>query len=603
MRIVCVLMQRNERELLAPWIEYHARLCGRDNLHIFDNGSDDPETLRILKHYRENGVDIDFSYASRADFNRKGEIIAAKIRSLDRLGGRDFFFPLDCDEFLACRNGRGVDVEPDAVFAELQGYRGDPRVLMIAGTMDNNPRHPDHYRFEPGQRKCFFAQGACLSLDIGFHYGRAVKTDETHYTNIVYFHLHNRPFAAQQYFSAQKLQGRVTSFETSELEAYERLQLPGFHLVPELLADLNEYNARHAARPPLYLPQLSQALERLGAPLALSGDYRTPDLPVRGEARKRPPRGYIDSAIVVGLTLKIDGWALDGDGRPARPYSVRIGDAEVETIVAMPVSRLDVARAHGLEETLSGFSVEASLIDVPADCLAQEGVALAVQSATGATAWLVAPPGCKPDLSLVQRVLENRPEIAGRPGLTSNALAHFERRLAQARTYLEYGMGGTTVRAAEGGVTTVVAIESDPVWFDLVRHRTGVAGEGRRHLLRADIGPTGEWGFPTDDTGWRNYSRYALEPWTLCHDQKIEPDLVLIDGRFRLACGLAALLHAKPGTCILFDDYVDRPYYQPIERFVQPRQTIDNMVEFSVPALLDRDQVWSALMHAVTDPR
>jgi hypothetical protein len=43
----------------------------------------------------------------------------------------------------------------------------------------------------------------------------------------------------------------------------------------------------------------------------------------------------------------------------------------------------------------------------------------------------------------------------------------------------------------------------------------------------------------------------------------VKPDLVLIDGRFRLACFLHPLLAAAPGTPILFDDYTNRPPLPP----------------------------------------
>lgn len=600
MRIACVMMQRNERELLAPWIEYHAALCGIENIHIFDNGSDDPETLGILERYRSRGVAIDRTFSTRADFNRKGDIIADKIRALDQRC--DFYFPLDCDEFLACRTGDGFSVERTFVVAALEPYRADPRVLAIGGALDNNPAHPDWYRLEPAQRKCFFAAGTCRSLDIGFHEGLTVTTDEVVKTDIVYFHLHNRPFAAQKYFSTQKLEGRIASFSAADLEQYEHLQLPGFHLIPALLDDKAEYDARHAARPPLHVPQLSVALQRLGVPLVPAGSYPEAELPKRAKVPPKPPRGCIDTAVVTGLTLRIIGWALGDDGQPATPRCIRIGGVEIDSVTVTPVPRSDVAMAQGTAAVLSGFLLEISLVDLLPEWL-EGNIDVMIESQADAVAWLAIPSALKLDLETPRRVLRVRPKIAGRPGLTSNALAHFEQRLGQAKTYLEYGMGGTTVRAAEVGVADIVSIESDPVWFDLVRHQLGKSGLDRKHLIRADIGVTGEWGFPTGDEGWRNYARYVLDPWIICQEQRLKPDLVLIDGRFRLACSLAALLHAQTGACILFDDYADRPYYRSLESFVRCQCMVDGMAEFIVPADLQRDEIWRVLVKATADPR
>ncbi len=47
------------------------------------------------------------------------------------------------------------------------------------------------------------------------------------------------------------------------------------------------------------------------------------------------------------------------------------------------------------------------------------------------------------------------------------------------------------------------------------------------------------------------------------------PDLVLVDGRFRVACALTAIknLYDKFDFEILFDDYADREFYHAIEEF------------------------------------
>ena len=47
------------------------------------------------------------------------------------------------------------------------------------------------------------------------------------------------------------------------------------------------------------------------------------------------------------------------------------------------------------------------------------------------------------------------------------------------------------------------------------------------------------------------------------------PDLIIIDGRFRVACALKSIkyLYDKAGYTILLDDYVGRSAYCEIERF------------------------------------
>ena len=45
------------------------------------------------------------------------------------------------------------------------------------------------------------------------------------------------------------------------------------------------------------------------------------------------------------------------------------------------------------------------------------------------------------------------------------------------------------------------------------------------------------------------------------------PDLILIDGRFRVLCFLTSLKFSPKGTKILFDDYRDRQFYHIVEEF------------------------------------
>ena len=64
----------------------------------------------------------------------------------------------------------------------------------------------------------------------------------------------------------------------------------------------------------------------------------------------------------------------------------------------------------------------------------------------------------------------------------------------------------------------------------------------------------------------RNYTDFLWK-------QPEKPDTVLIDGRFRVCCFLTTLKLADEGTRIIFDDYINRPHYHFIEKYV-PRVTV-----------------------------
>ncbi|MAO75600.1 MAG: hypothetical protein CL699_04770, partial [Chloroflexi bacterium] len=70
-----------------------------------------------------------------------------------------------------------------------------------------------------------------------------------------------------------------------------------------------------------------------------------------------------------------------------------------------------------------------------------------------------------------------------------------------------------------------------------------------------------------------------------------KPDVVLIDGRFRVACFLKSLLHAPPNTVILFDDYINRPHYHVVEEFLTPDQTCGRQASFIVPQNINKEKI------------
>lgn len=153
----------------------------------------------------------------------------------------------------------------------------------------------------------------------------------------------------------------------------------------------------------------------------------------------------------------------------------------------------------------------------------------------------------------------------------------------KAKTILEYGSGGSTILAAKLG-KTIISTESSSVWLlELVSSAIEQELPGKIIPLWVDVGPTGEWGKPKDESKWKNWLNYPREPWRYCQKNNIVPDLVLIDGRFRLACFLATCASVQKETLVLFDDYEDRPHYHAAEKLFDKIDVIDKrMAVFKV---------------------
>jgi hypothetical protein len=163
----------------------------------------------------------------------------------------------------------------------------------------------------------------------------------------------------------------------------------------------------------------------------------------------------------------------------------------------------------------------------------------------------------------------------------------FMEKLADARFYLEYGSGGSTFLAARLGVD-FVTVDSDRFFLRSVRSKidhSGYAKPAGQTFHYADIGSTGPWGRPVGRVSasrlekFRNYS----DPPAASLADRAFPDLVLVDGRFRVACALKAvrMLSSQDEWSIIVDDYTGRPSYEVITEFAQIDKFVGRMAVFT----------------------
>ncbi len=168
------------------------------------------------------------------------------------------------------------------------------------------------------------------------------------------------------------------------------------------------------------------------------------------------------------------------------------------------------------------------------------------------------------------------------PHMEPAGLSYFENELSRCTFYLEYGSGGSTVMAAKLG-KEFISVENSRLYGNAVRRKVGPASKGT--LIYADTGLTGDWGIPVFKrlskrraARWRSY---AQAPWDLILGGSRRPDLVLVDGRFRVASALTCVKYlAGTPAKILVDDYTDRPHYREIEMFADLKETRGRIAVF-----------------------
>lgn len=188
------------------------------------------------------------------------------------------------------------------------------------------------------------------------------------------------------------------------------------------------------------------------------------------------------------------------------------------------------------------------------------------------------------------------------PHFEEESLPYFRERLRSSTLYLEYGCGGSTVEAARLG-KSFVSVEGDRYYLEAVRKKIEKQfGPVEGTFLHADVGLTGPWGYPIFKA--RNLARmqrwkgYAEKPWRSLRSM---PDLILIDGRFRVHCALFTISKVSDFE-ILFDDYGRRPHYREVEKFARLDRMYGRMAVFR-PKPYDSSDLKASIAHFASDYR
>ena len=154
----------------------------------------------------------------------------------------------------------------------------------------------------------------------------------------------------------------------------------------------------------------------------------------------------------------------------------------------------------------------------------------------------------------------------------------FKELIKSAEIYFEYGCGKSTEFVLKYLSCAIFAVDTSKDWVHKIQSLEGFESSDRLNLSWVDVGVVGNWGTPTSFKKRHNFKKYAELLWL---NNKI-PDLVLIDGRFRVSCFLTSVKFAPVGTRILFDDYTNRPFYHVVEEFCQKLDTCGRQALFEV---------------------
>ena len=120
--------------------------------------------------------------------------------------------------------------------------------------------------------------------------------------------------------------------------------------------------------------------------------------------------------------------------------------------------------------------------------------------------------------------------------------------------YFEFGSGGSTNIASYYKLKTY-SVESDIKWHEKLKKYGIIA-----NYITVDLNSS-NLGYPGNNTNINNWKKYIQ-----AYKKEYNADIILIDGRFRVACALDIFSKIRNDTAVLIHDY-DRKEYHIIENY------------------------------------
>ena len=162
------------------------------------------------------------------------------------------------------------------------------------------------------------------------------------------------------------------------------------------------------------------------------------------------------------------------------------------------------------------------------------------------------------------------------PHFTKNDKDMFYKYLDKANNYFEYGSGGSTYQASmRENIKSIYSVESDIEWYNKMKKI--ITKPNINYIYNNMDTQPNSWGYPGKNATREQKINYSNQIIKLSQEQKNSIDLVLIDGRFRVACCLKCYDVINNNCVIVFDDFLNRPqYYIVLKYFNIFQKTKDN---------------------------
>ena len=152
-----------------------------------------------------------------------------------------------------------------------------------------------------------------------------------------------------------------------------------------------------------------------------------------------------------------------------------------------------------------------------------------------------------------------------------DAGSFLKKKIINAKFFLEFGSGNTTIFANDNK-TSFYSVESDKNFFTYMRKKKKI-----KNIFFFSLGFVEFYSYPLFSSStlkffYKNKAKtYASKIFERLTNNSIKPDLILVDGRYRVLCMLNIFKFLNKNdlskTCVVLDDFKDREHYEIIKKF------------------------------------
>jgi hypothetical protein len=168
------------------------------------------------------------------------------------------------------------------------------------------------------------------------------------------------------------------------------------------------------------------------------------------------------------------------------------------------------------------------------------------------------------------------------PFMQKNEIELYSKYLKKAKNLFEFGAGNSTLYAETfSNIENIYSIDNDKKWCDHIR---STSSTNKINITHIDTGPLHpSFGIPLNDTKFDDGdSLKQLQPnyYNFIHNIDIDIDTILIDGRWRVMCGIKTWEKFKEkDVTVIIHDYLDRKHmYGFLDNYYEIIESVGSLV-------------------------